>query len=202
MKVQPPKSSRETSLSSILLDDAWHREALEILRETAPFAWITGGFVRNAIWDAVFDKKEACTPIDVDVIYLDPRKRTPFAEHGLSASLAWHAPGIPWSVKDQSRMHMRNGDSPYRTLDEALRAFPDRSSAVAVRLLTDDRVEARVPYGLEDAFRGIVRPTPAGLSDGRYQAFLSRKLVGWRKRWPRLMVVSAALRQGPSREAA
>jgi uncharacterized protein len=202
MKTKAPKSARDASLNNILLDDAWHREALETLRETAPFAWITGGFVRNAIWDAVFDKQDFCIPADVDVIYLGPRGRTRLIEQSLSASLIGNAPEIRWSVKDQSRMHVRSSDSPYRSLNEALRAFPDRSSAIAVRLLSDDSLETLAPYGLQDAFRGIVRPTPAGRSDERYRAFLDRKLAGWRKRWPHLMVASAALPQRSSRRAA
>jgi uncharacterized protein len=202
VKAQVSTSSREASLSSILLDDAWHREVLETLRETAPFAWITGGFVRNAIWDAVFDEQSSRIPADVDVIYLAAHRRTLLAEQSLRATLDQNAPEVPWSVKDQSRMHVRSEDPPYRSLDEALRAFPDRSSAIAVRLLTDGSVKVLAPYGSGDAFRGIVRPTPAGLSDDRYQAFLNRKLVGWRKRWPRLMVASAFPRQESSRRAA
>jgi uncharacterized protein len=202
MNARAPKSNREALLRSILLDDAWHREALETLRDAAPFAWITGGFVRNAIWDAVFDKQDFCIPADVDVIYLEPRIRTRLAEQGLKASLVQNAPKVLWSVKDQSRMHMGSGDSPYQSLNEALRAFPDRSSAIAVQLRADGRLETLAPYGLEDAFRGIVRPTPAGRSDERYQAFLDRKLAGWRRRWPRLMVASAAPPQRSSRRAA
>jgi hypothetical protein len=99
-------------------------------------------------------------------------------------------------------MHMRGDDPPYRSLGEALRAFPDRSSAIAVRLPSNRKLEILAPFGLEDAFRGIVRPTPIGCSDIRYQRFLDRKLDGWRNRWPRLLVVSAAPGKGHSRKAA
>jgi hypothetical protein len=181
----------EVTLGGILLDDAWHREVLEALREVAPFAWITGGFVRSAIWDAVFAKEEPGALADVDVIYLDTPEHALLTESGLGRVLSRHAPGILWSVRDQGRMHARNGDHPYRTLDEALRGFPDKSSAVGVRLLADGGLEILAPFGLEDAFRGVVRPTPAGLSDGRFQHFLKKKLPGWRERWPWLLVASA-----------
>jgi len=202
MNIQDRSDVRKASLTSILLNDAWHFEALKTLRGIAPFAWITGGFVRNAIWDEVFNMSNPCVPADVDVIYMDPERHVPLSERGIRASLFRSAPGIHWSVKDQGRMHSRSGDAPYRTLGAALQAFPDRSSAIAVRLLNDGSLEILAPYGLEDAFRGIVRPTPAGLSDSRYEAFLDRKLVGWRQRWPRLMIASTAPRQDPSRKAA
>jgi hypothetical protein len=202
MKAQASKGDLEASLSGILLNDAWHREALELLRETAPFAWITGGFVRNAIWDFMFGKQEPSVPADVDVIYLDAESPSALTEKNLCDTLSRNAPGILWSVKDQSHMHVRSNDPPYRSLDEAVRAFPDRSSAIAVRLLGNGRLETLAPFGLEDSFRGVVRPTPAGTSDGRYQSFLNRKLPGWRKHWPHLMVASAAPRQARSRTAA
>lgn len=202
MIIQDRSDVRRASLNSILLDDAWHLEALKTLRGVAPFAWITGGFVRNAIWDEVFKMPNPCVPADVDVIYLRPQRHAPLSERQIRASLFQSAPDIRWSVKDQGRMHRRSGDAPYRTLHEALKAFPDRSSAIAVRLPDDGSLEILAPYGLEDTFRGIVRPTPAGLSDSRYEAFLDRKLAGWRQRWPRLIVASAAPRQNPDREAA
>ncbi|HEU4461662.1 MAG TPA: nucleotidyltransferase family protein [Solirubrobacterales bacterium] len=192
----------ESSLSGILLGDVWHRKTLEALHDFAPFAWITGGFVRNAIWDAVFDKGGFCTPADVDVIYLDHQRSLQLAEKGLEEALRRNSKDILWSVKDQSRMHMRGDDPPYRSLDQALRAFPDRSSAIAVRLPANRKLEILAPFGLEDAFRGIVRPTPIGRSDIRYQRFLDRKLDGWRNRWPRLLVASAVSGKGHSRKAA
>jgi hypothetical protein len=62
MRAHVAAENLEASLSGVLLGDAWHREALETLREVAPFAWITGGFVRNAIWDAVFEGSAAPLP--------------------------------------------------------------------------------------------------------------------------------------------
>ncbi len=202
MKVHGSAGDLEASLSNILLNDDWHRGTLQALYEVAPFAWITGGFVRNAIWDTTFGKGDFCTPADVDVIYLNGPGSSRLREKGLEATLRQNAPGIFWSVKDQGRMHIRSNDRPYQSLDEALRAFPDRSSAIAVRLLSDERLEILAPFGLQDAFRGVVRPTPAGLSDSRYQSFLARKLDGWRNRWPRLIVASPAPAQGDSRKAA
>lgn len=206
MRTSAAAENLDVALSSILLDDAWHREVLEALREVAPFAWVTGGFVRSAIWDAVFATGEPCALADVDVIYLDTPERSLFTESGLDRVLSRRAPEILWSVRDQGRMHARNGDRPYRSLNEALRGFPDKSSAVAVRLLPNEDLEILAPFGLEDVFQGVVRPTPAGLSDGRFQRFLKKKLSGWRRRWPWLRVASVPVPgqpgQGAGRHAA
>lgn len=190
MNASDRPANLEARLTDTLLHEGRRCETLETLRDNAPFAWITGGFVRNAVWDAVFEMRDASTPVDVDVVYLGGHESGRWGEMNLSAVLRLEAPGIPWSVKDQARMHIRNHDRPYRNLNEALSSFPDRSSAIAVRLLPDGTLDTLAPFGLKDAFRGFVRPTPAGLSDGRYAAFLDRKLDTWRKRWPRLLVVS------------
>jgi hypothetical protein len=203
VKAKTPPRDLEASLSELLLDDAWHREALEALREVAPFAWITGGFVRNAIWDVSFEKERLCTPADVDVVYLGPRRKLLLSEGALDAALNRAVPGIEWSVRNQSRMHRRSNDAPYRSLGQALEAFPDRSSAIAVRLLPSDELEILAPFGLEDAFRGVVRPTPAALADDRFPAFLNRKLDGWLRRWPWLSIVYEPVEgQSSSRRAA
>jgi uncharacterized protein len=199
MNAFPRQSER---LCQIMLDDIWHREALEVVRAVAPFAWITGGFVRSAIWDTVFHCRSVCRPADVDVVYLVDGPDSLIHEDGLKSALAKISPRFHWSVRDQNRMHLRNGDAPYANLEEALQAFPDTSSAIAVRLTARDDLEVLAPFGLGDAFEGLVRPTPAGQADDRYGRFLARKSEGWQERWPWLTIVPSATPPLRSRHAA
>ena len=37
-------------------------------------------------------------------------------EQGVEAALAAFHPGVPWSARNQARMHRRNGDSPYTAI--------------------------------------------------------------------------------------
>jgi hypothetical protein len=46
------------------------------------------------------------------------------------------------------------------------------------------------PFGLSDAFAGILRPTPSvPAGDRRFDQFLDRKIAAWRARWPDLKIV-------------
>jgi hypothetical protein len=178
------------TLSRALLDDRWHRAALDAVRSVAPAAWITGGFVRNCIWDLVFACGSFSHPQDVDVIYLGRAGDTEMGERGIEEALKRRDPEINWSVRDQGRMHVRGGDLPYDSLSVALRAFPDRASAIAVRRAGTGELDVLAPYGLEDAFKGVVRPTPISCRDGRFERFVARKLPDWRSRWPAVRIAA------------
>jgi hypothetical protein len=175
-------------LGDALMRDAWHRDTLSFVRSESQLAWIAGGFVRNFIWDLAFDLGSFSRPHDVDVLIFDAPTLQESRERVLETGLRRRAPRVNWSVRDQKRMHALSGDPPYSSLMEALRAFPDRSSAIAVRLENDERIEILAPFGLDDAFAGLVRPTPAGFADERFQRFVAKKLPGWRVRWPELQV--------------
>ena len=100
------------------------------------------------------------------------------------------APDVRWSVRNQARMHVRSGDAPYDSLETAIRFFPDTASAIAVRLEQDGTLSILAPYGLADAFDGVVRPTAAAQQrrPDRYADRVSRRAVEWKRRWPILRI--------------
>ncbi len=103
-----------------------------------------------------------------------------------SNALRERLPDYDWSVKNQARMHVRNGDAPYRDVATAMRAWPETATAVAVRLGADDRLEVNAPYGLDDLFALVVRPTPGFAV--RKRAVFDARVAGkcWLGRYPRL----------------
>src|SRR5919202_1978976 len=79
-----------------------------------PDAWIGAGFLRNAVWDALSGFPFGTNPPgDVDVAWFDPARADPAEDAALEARLRALCPGLPWSVRNQTRMHRRNGDPPY-----------------------------------------------------------------------------------------
>ncbi len=73
---------------------------------------LAAGFVRNLVWDRLHGL--VATPFtDIDVIYFDPADLSRETENRYEAELRILAPEYPWSVKNQARMHLRNGDKPY-----------------------------------------------------------------------------------------
>ena len=150
-----------------------------------PDGWIGAGLIRNAVWDALHGREpERLSTDDVDVIYFDPGDIAGERERGIEAGLLALAPGIPWSAKNQARMHLRNGDRPYRDSRDAIAHWPETATAIAARL-HHGRIEVIAPHGITDLLALTVRPTAAFRHKmAIYQERLKAK--DWPSRWPRL----------------
>lgn len=147
--------------------------------------WIGAGFVRNAVWDHLHGRPPALVAgSDVDVVYCDPADATCARDLAIEARLVAAHPDVPWSVHNQARMHVANGDPPYRDVADAIACWPETATAVAARL-RDGRVEMLAPHGVDDLLGLIVRPTPAFA--GKMDVFDARQAAkNWRSRWPLL----------------
>ncbi len=152
-------------------------------------AWIGAGFLRNAVWDALTGQDpDATPPADIDVVFFDEADSTAARDAAAEARLAKAAPGLPWSVANQARMHARNGHPPYRDLTDALAHWPETATAIAARIGREG-VEILAPHGLADLLAMVARPTPAHRA--RPAAMLSRIAAKrWMARWPGLEVVT------------
>jgi hypothetical protein len=98
---------------------------------------------------------------------------------------------IAWSVKNQSRMHARNGDAPYQSSCDAMRFWPETATAVAVRYTDGDHLEIAAPFGLDDLYAAIVRPTPSFIDEKRAQFNERLRHKKWLLGWPLLRVEPA-----------
>jgi hypothetical protein len=84
-------------------------------------------------------------------------------------------------------MHIDNDEPPYASTEDALRHWLETPTAVAVRLSPDDRVDVLAPWGLEDLFTMIVRPTPSGRAKRDvYRRRIAEKK--WERLWPGVRV--------------
>ena len=151
-----------------------------------PDSWIGAGFVRNAVWDHLHQRAPSPPTGDVDVIWYDPRRANPAEDLEHEAALRDAEPAITWSVKNQARMHGRNGDTPYASAVEAMRYWPETATAVAARRRGEHRCEIAAPFGLEDLLGLVLRSTPRFSGEKRavYEERLRTK--GWAVSWPRL----------------
>jgi hypothetical protein len=152
-------------------------------------AWIGAGFLRNAVWDALTGRDPDTIPAaDLDVVFFDAANASSARDAAAEAKLAAAAPGLPWSVTNQARMHDRHGHAPYRDLSDALAHWPETATAIAARL-GPGGVEILAPHGLADLLALIARPTPAHRA--RPAAMLARIAAkGWAARWPALQVLA------------
>jgi hypothetical protein len=151
-------------------------------------AWIGAGFVRNAVWDHLSGRDMEALPLaDLDVVFHDPVNGTAEQDAALEAVLRIAAPDLPWSVRNQARMHERNGHRPYRDIADALSHWPETATAIAARL-GPKGVEILAPLGVDDVLAMILRPTPA-YRDTTEILVARLETKGWLTRWPELRLV-------------
>lgn len=150
-----------------------------------PDAWIGAGLVRNAIWDVLHGRDaDLAAASDVDVIFFDTADLSERRDAALEERLRCIRPGLDWQVRNQARMHLRNGDAPYHDTQHAIAHWPETATAIAARI-EQGRITVIAPHGIEDLLACIVRPTPAF---AHKMDVYRERLAGkdWRTRWPRL----------------
>ena len=176
-----------SQVRAVLRADPLRWRLLEVVRvQDLPDSWIGAGFVRSAVWDHLHQRLPSPPAGDVDVIWHDPRRTDPAEGLKHEAALRLLEPSVAWSVKNQARMHERNGDAPYASATEAMRYWPETATAVAARRQNFDDCEIAAPLGLDDLLALVLRPTPRFSGERRsiYEDRLRTK--GWTTSWPRL----------------
>ena len=153
-------------------------------------SWLAAGSVRNFIWNLLSDKPAFDRETDVDVIFFDPD--VSYEETlALENKLREDFPQYQWELKNQVYMHQHSPHTePYRNSCDAMSKYPERCTAIGLRLHADATLELFAPYGLEDILNFQVSPTPHFLeNDDRmklYQQRLSKK--NWQVKWKNLTV--------------
>jgi uncharacterized protein len=145
----------------VISEDSWMLEILKVVRTlNLPDWWVCAGFVRSKIWD-VLHGFSVRTPLqDVDVIYFDPINTDEADEKILEGKLMALRPDIPWSVKNQARMHEINHLPPYSSAVDGIANFPETVTALGVKLDENDTFILAAPWGIEDVLSLSVKPTP------------------------------------------
>lgn len=167
-------------------------QRLQILKQVRdlglPDCWVAAGFVRSAVWDHLHQRTHSPLPPDIDVIWFDRQQATAERDAELETRLQGDDDSVTWSVKNQARMHLRNGDAPYASATEAMMHWPETATAVAVRLDEHDCIDVAAPLGLDDLFALIVRPSERFRSEKLqlYRQRLHEK--NWLARWPKLKI--------------
>jgi hypothetical protein len=152
-----------------------------------PDCWIGAGFVRDAVWDHLHHYPRRPPAGDVDVVWFDDGTQAAETDHDIETQLRRLAAGFDWSVKNQARMHRRNGDCPYLSVADAMRHWPETATAVAARLTDDDSIAVTAPLGLDDLFALRLIPTQAFATDKRPEFDKRVAEKGWLKRYPLLV---------------
>ncbi|MDV6318367.1 nucleotidyltransferase family protein [Chromohalobacter sp. HP20-39] len=176
----------EAQIKDWLACDPMRMEALAIASEEKLPEWcIAAGFVRNLVWDNIHGLSSATDLNDVDLIYFDPRDCSESRDREIEDDLK-SISKLPWSVKNQARMHERNSDSPYISTEDAMSFWVEVETAVGARL--DERGEVAIvaPFGVERLFGFTITLNSKRPKRTDFEARISSKR--WLEMWPKLVV--------------
>jgi len=188
MQMSNMEKMDEKDICQLIESDQWMMKVLATVESLdLPDWWIGAGFVRNKVWDHLHDFNHSTPLSDIDVIYFNAEDREESTEKDLEDELQKLFPGLPWSVKNQARMHVVNGDEPYLSSIDALARWPETATSIAVRLDERNRIVFNAPNGIEDLVNLRVFPTPAFRSKKDvYENRLKKK--NWEAKWPKIQV--------------
>jgi hypothetical protein len=145
----------------LVREDKWMMDILKAAKLLdLPDWWVCAGFVRSKIWDVLHGYKEKTPLPDIDVIYYDHTKTDEAEEKKLEQQLRNINHTIPWSVKNQARMHVINNIPPYSSSEDAISKFPETATALGLKMSETNDIILTAPCGIEDVINLEIKPTP------------------------------------------
>ena len=127
---------------------------------------LAAGFVRNLVWDRLHGFE--LSPLnDIDLIYFCPLDISPERDLAIETYLNQLAPELPWSVKNQARMHVRNQDMAYTSCVDAMSYWPELETAIGVSYqVVDTESDTQTCVGMKNhpASYDIELVAPFGLN--------------------------------------
>lgn len=185
------KIKTEKDIIRLIENDEWMMTVLQMAKSLElPDWWVCAGFVRSKIWDTLHDYEAKTAMPDVDVIYYDSLHQDEIYEQSLETKLMNIDATIPWSVKNQARMHVVNNMPPYSSSVNAISKFPETATALGVTLDELNNVILTAPCGIEDVLSLQVRPTAHFLkSKERLHMYKNRVIKkNWQSKWPNITI--------------
>ncbi|MDP4086327.1 MAG: nucleotidyltransferase family protein [Bacillota bacterium] len=171
--------------------DAWMMLILKTVKTlNLPDWWICAGFVRSKIWDLLHGF-EGRTPLpDIDVIYFDTKNTDEITEKRLEEKLKVLMSNVPWSVKNQARMHIKSNMSPYSSSIDGISKFPETVTALGVKLDNKNNVILTAPWGVQDVLNLEVKPTPYFCKTKERMEIYKMRVTNknWKAVWPKLKI--------------
>ncbi|PFA67052.1 hypothetical protein CN378_11765 [Bacillus sp. AFS015802] len=181
----------EQDILKLVKEDPWMMKILETAQTLhLPDWWICAGFVRTKVWDTLHGFSNKTDLPDIDVVYFDRSNIDERIEKQLEAKLQDRAPSEPWSVKNQARMHIKNGEAPYSSTIDAVSRFPETATSIALTLNGKNELILAAPWGIQDLLSLQIKPTPYFKEKEALASIYEKRLheKEWDKKWPKVKI--------------
>ncbi|GAB3063171.1 nucleotidyltransferase family protein [Virgibacillus ainsalahensis] len=181
----------EKDILQIINEDDWMMDILTTAKSlNLPDWWVCAGFVRSKIWDTLHGYSERTPMPDIDVIYFDDTNISETEEKRLEQKLSNMHPNVPWSVKNEARMHLVNTIPPYSSSVDAISKFPETATSLGVKLDEGNALTLAAPHGVDDVLNLEVKPTDYFKEDKDRIAIYEERIAKktWKSNWDKIKV--------------
>jgi hypothetical protein len=157
-----------------------------------PNWYLASGCVAQTVWNTLHGFNPDYGIKDYDLVYYDTSNLSLEREDVYINKLKdlLGDARILLDVKNQARVHLWfEGHfgfkiKPYESVEQAISSWSTTATCIGVRS-EGDTLRVFAPYGLDDLFSLIIRPSKVLFTEEMYQDKVSR----WRKIWPKLSVI-------------
>jgi uncharacterized protein len=127
--------------------------------------WLAGGAVRNTVWREIFGQDCSLTIKDFDIAFFDAAGDRS-QELAAKSALIELFPQHQFDVKNQASFaRWRSGYQSYTSTEDAISNWLHTATTVGVKLDNQGQWQFFMPYGLDDLFDGVIRPTPTHIDN-------------------------------------
>lgn len=179
----------EKDILDLIENDSFMMEILEIVATIdLEDYWICAGFIRNKVWDTLYNCSTRTPYNDIDIVYFNSTDLSENHEKFIEEELYRKHPHIPWEVVNQARMYDNHPDVQASCASDGITSFPETPTSVGVKL-KDNQLVMTAPHGIEDLVNGFVNPTPLFKQKkyiNIYRDRLNKK--SWHALWPNLII--------------
>ena len=186
------RADEQQLICSWIAADNMRMDCLKAVAElNLPDCYIAAGFVRNLIWDKLTQRQTQLA--DIDVIYFDRDHTSETQDRYYERLLERNSPineqaggKNKWSVKNQARMHVRNGDLAYESSLDAMSYWPEKETAIGVRLDENGGLELGLAFIQFNYSALTLTHNPKRAREIFQQRIIHKN---WLTHWPELKVV-------------
>ncbi|WP_174615291.1 nucleotidyltransferase family protein [Virgibacillus ihumii] len=181
----------EKDILIVINEDDWMMDILTTAKSlNLPDWWVCAGFVRSKIWDILHGYSERTPMPDIDVIYFDDTNISETEEKKLERNLNNMHPNIPWSVKNEARMHLVNKIPSYSSSFDAISKFPETATSLGVKLDERNALTLAAPHGVDDLLNLEVKPTDYFKEDKERVAIYEERIAkkNWKSNWDKIKI--------------
>jgi hypothetical protein len=191
-----PPDKLQARLIEMIRSSSMLMRALRVARTVDPPDWlIGGGAIRERVWNHLHRSAHLAPSKDVDLAFFDPVLLGSEREWSVQKAVMAQALDISWDVTNQAAVHLWYPEvfgvevEPLTCSADAVATWPETATAIAIRLLGDDRIQVIAPCGLDDLFGLICRRNPRRVTEEQYRRRVERMQIA--KRWPQVQILDA-----------